>query len=499
MKSNPSGSTASGSRFHMPEPTTLLLPILLGILRAAPWAAFFPLLLGPEFGVSQGREAPWVWALAIISALGFWAVRFLPRIVKNSAIFNVLLFVIGIAAWAMWMRLTPGWDFGTLAGSGLSIVGEDSRFAWTLMITMVFWILTLRLALDEREQSSEGTRGIMMRSLLGIVAGILIASWVGGTQGDAGLRQAFIALPAALVSGVGAVGMSEMAATRSLARKRGTTVPGWDRWLRVFLGTGIVLLVITLLAALVFGPGFVQFVLDALRTVWSAIATVLLWIVYGIVYVFVFIARGIAWLLNAIFGTTMDVPEPPQMQPQGTPPPIMDEPYEEGEPWQYAEIFRFVLLALGLLVGGALLFRFARFRSTGTEAVSDEERTSVFSGKLLRDQLRNLFRRRSDVERPRRLDLASDPATVREAMLYLQVLAERLDIGREHRETPHDFSARLQSAWPGAADAVADLTELYENVRYGETERDRSAAVAAWRVIWADRSQEPGATSPVRG
>lgn len=493
MRSNPSSSPDSAKRFTIPDPPALLMPLLLGLLRAAPWAAFFSMFLGPEFGMSQGREAPWVWALALISALGFWSVRFLPRVIKNETVFNLLLVGIGIAAWVVWMSFSPGWQLTSLEGSGLGMVGKNGRLIWMFIIAMVFWFLTLRLALDEREQSADAVRGILTRSLVAIVVSIALAASIGGAQGEAGLRQAFIALPVALVSGVGAVGMSEMASTRALARKRGTTVPGWDRWLRVFIGTSIVLLAITLVAAIVFGPGFVSFVLDALRTVWQGVATVLLWILYGIVYAMVYIAQAVAWLLNRFFDLSLEVPEPPPMAPAGTPEPILDQPAEttDGGPW--LDLAKLGLIGIVLLIGTALLFRFARFRARGSDADADEERTSVFSGKLIRDQLRNLFRRRGDHQRPRKLDLAQDPTSVREAMLYMQTLAARLDIPRELSHTPQDFSRRLQAAWPNVRSEVTAITALYENVRYGETERDRRDAVSAWRGIWQDRKDMPNA------
>ncbi len=293
-----------------------------------------------------------------------------------------------------------------------------------------------------------------------------------------------MAVPIALVAGVGAVGMSEMASTRAIARRRGTTVPGWNRWARSFAGTATILLLITFVFALILGPGFIGIVVDVLAAIWRGFATLLLWVLYGIVYAFVMIYRAIAWFLSQFFDTTIPQMEVPEMGQQGTPTTTDYGEQPEPEPWWFAPYLRFGALVAVVLVALALLVRFARYRLAPVDVDHDEERSSVFSGSLLRQQIRNLFRRKSGAEKPRRLDLASDPATVRESMLYLQVLAARLGTPRHPAETPHDFTERLRSQWSTLDAPLREINTRYERVRYGETEEDRTAVVTAWRTIW---------------
>lgn len=474
------------SRPGWTDPSSILLPIFIGILRAAPYAPFFAMFLGEEFGLSGGRPAPTAWALAIISIIGFWTARLVPRYIRNSAIANVALVAVGIVCWYVWMWLEPHWD---VPANPITIA--NSELLWTFVIAIVFWILTLRLALDETEQTSEGVRGIMIRSLIGVVAGAALAGFIGGDMGEAGLQAAYIGLPAGLISGVGALGMSEMAATRALARRRGTTVPGWNRWARSFTGTASILLVITIIAALILGPGFIDAVVSGLAAVWEAIATVILWIMYGIVYVFVYVYKAIAWFLGLFFDEPLPNMEVPDMGLVGTPEPEPITQEEETEPWWFAPYLRFAGIVLLVLIGLALVVRFARARVVPAESDHEEERSSVFSGSLLRQQLRNMFHRRSGAEKPRKLDLASDPESVRESMLYLQVLATRLDTPRQPAETPHDFATRLSGEWPDLGEPLAEINHRYERVRYGETDEDRAAVVAAWRTIWNAQKDNP--------
>lgn len=492
MQSSPSNSVVSRIRRGGFDPSVVLLPIFVGLLRAAPFAPFIAMFLHPGFGLSNDHPAPNAWALAAISAIGFWTVRLLTRRVRDQRVLNVLLLVIGILCWGIWMALEPDWHIGAILRRPISMVSGEGQFGWTFVITIIFWVLTLKLALDEREQSSEGVRGIMVRSLVAVLAGVLLAAVIGGEMGDAGLSAGYIALPVALVSGVGAVGMSEMSATRAAARKRGATVPGWSRWSRTFLGSAAVILLITFVAAVIFGPGFLSLVLDTLATIWRGIATVILWVAYGFIYVIYWIGRAIAWLINTLFGGNIGPIEMPAPIQQGTPEASPREPAPI-ESFPYADLIRFGGIILLVLVGLALLARFARSRGSENALDPDEERSSVFSGSLLRNQLGGLFRRRGHGERPRKLDLAQDPTSVRESMLYLQVLAERLETPRRPNETARQFTGRLGREWSNVQEPLAEINRRYERVRYGEHEEDRIAAVDAWRQIWAAQQAAPGA------
>lgn len=492
MSSNPSNSTPSRNLASRFDPSVILLPIFLGFLRAAPFVPIVAMFLNPHFGLSNNHPAPNAWVLAGIGAIGFWSVRFLPKYIRNPIIVNVLFVMIGIVGWGVWMALEPQWHFGDILRDPISMVSGNGQFAWTFIITLIFWILTLRLALDEREQSSEGVRGIMIRSLVAILLAIFLAGIVGGEMGDAGLSAGYIALPVALISGIGAVGLSEMISTRNAARRRGATVPGWNRWGRTFLGSAGLVLLITFVAALVFGPGFLGLVLDSLATLWSGIATVLLWIMYGVVYAIYLIVNGALWLMNLLFDTSVAPMDAPQL---GEAPPEGNEPTVPGEtePWKYAYLVRLGGIIAAVIVAFLVITRFIHFRHSDEMDDPNEERTSVFSGSLLRNQMRNLFRRRGHGDRPRKLDLASEPTSVRESMLYLQVLAERLSMGREIRETPHDFTARLAEQWPQLESPLGEIRTRYERVRYGESEEDRLAVINAWSQIWTAQKDVPGA------
>lgn len=495
MQSNPSNSIPSDSKKTLArfDPSVVLLPIFLGFLRAAPIVPFVAMFLSNDFGLNTDHAAPNGWWLASIGAIGFWTVRWLPKKVRDPRIFNGLLLLIGILCWIGWMAIEPDWPIEEVLRNPMSMVGEYGQFAWTFILTLGFWLITLRLALDEREQSPEGVRGIMVRSLVGVFVAIVMSAIIGGGMGDDGIEASYIALPVALVAGIGAVGLSEMISTRNTAKRRGATVPGWSRWGRTFAGSAAIVMVITFLAAVVFGPGFLAMVLDGLGTLWSGIATVLLWIMYAFVWILYWISRAFIWLFNLLFDTSVEPMEMPDMGGQMAEQEASPEQVET-EPWKYAQLARLGGIVALVVVAALIISRFIRFRPLDETLDPNEERSSVFSGSLLRNQMRNLFRRRSHGDRPRKLDLASEPESVRESMLYLQVLAVRLGIGRDIMETPHDFTSRLGEQWPQLAEPLGEIRDRYEHVRYGESEEDRIAVIDAWTQIWASQKDVPGAT-----
>lgn len=492
MKSNPSSLTSSRKLLSRFDPSVAILPIFIGLLRAAPIVPFIAMFLSPDFGLTNDSAALNGWWLAPIGAIGFWAVRGLPKVISDPRVYNIILLLLGVGCWIAWMVIEPGWPIEDVLRDPMSMVSGRGQFGWTFIVTIGFWLFTLRLALDEREQSPEGVRGITVRSLVAIMAAIVLAAIIGGDMGEHGSEAAYVALPVALVAGIGAIGLSEMVSTRVAARRRGATVPGWSRWGRTFLGSAAIVLVITFVAAVVFGPGFLGLVLDTLATIWSGIGTVLLWIMYGFVYVIFWIARAFVWLMNLLFDTSMQPIETPEMGMGVSETQPMEQ--AEVEPWKYASLARMGGIIALVIVALLVISRFVRFKQVDDVDDPNTERSSVFSGSLLRNQMRNLFRRHGHGDRPRKLDLASEPESVRESMLYLQVLATRLGFGRDFMETPQDFTSRLGQQWPQLEEPLAEIRNRYEHVRYGESEEDRRAVIGAWSQIWAAQQDVPGAT-----
>lgn len=494
MSSNASSSPASperrfpGGALRQQWPTLIVLPALIALLGAATISPLINLFLGESFGISGGREAPWPWAFAIIGLLAFWSAKAIGRLHLSLKASAALLFALGLATTALWWALEPAYDLAPVLRNPVSLVHGNGHLVVPLLIAMGVWYQGLRYAFDSGLFVPEEIRGHVQRSWAILAGSIVLSAIIGGDTGDGGIAAAGIAVPVAMVCSAGAVAASEVNNTRGLARLRGSTAPGWDRWARLFAGIVIGSVLVTAIAALLLGPGALDLVMEGLRGVLRAFGVALYWLMFGVVYALYWIYRFVSWILNSLFGDFLPEMQLPEMQQA---PPVereMVEPQVETDESPYATMLRLLALGIALIVVAIIVFRLTRQAGPGeSDGDPDEARESVFSPSLARQQLRDLFWRKPKPERPRKLDLDRPPQSVREGMLYLQVLASRQRVARVGAETPADFTRRLASEWPGVADPLQVVRDRYELARYGETEQDRAAVVDAWRIIWQHR------------
>lgn len=497
MSSNRSGSRASvrlpvspGALVRQGWPTLLVLPALVSIMATAPLVPLIVMFLGPEFGLSGGREAPWPWAPAVIMLLAFWAATALDASRLSQEFSSAILAALAVVVVLGWWALEPHWDVTPVLRNPISLVRGNGHLFVPMLLGFGAWIQGLRMALSSSGPlGPERLREAARNALIGLAVSMLLAALIGGEMGRAGTSASFVALPLLFVCSAGAIAAAEMANTRRLAVQRHIGAPGWDRWARVFGGVALLLLLVTGIGALLLGPGALDLLVSTLAAIWNVIATIIYWVMYVILYIIFYILRFIAWIINSIFGDVFTPMEMPEFAGNDVPPP--DEgplEQEEPEPWRYATLVRWIMLMIIVWIVMVVILKMSRSRAVDTEVgVMDEERSSVFSAALARKQLRDLFRRKPKPEQPRRLDLDRDPESVRESMLYLQVLAARQEVGRAPYETPRDFADRLAIEWSGVSGPLHVIRERYERARYGETEEDRRAVVEAWHRIWSAR------------
>lgn len=495
MLSTRSSSPASPDQRRSPAgtlrhgwPTLIVLPALVMIIGAATLSPLIEMFLGPDFGLSGRRDAPWPWSLAVIGLLGFWAAKILGSRRLSQNVSSTMLIGLGLATMLLWWGIEPVWDVGPVLRDPISLVRGNGHLVLPLFLGLGFWIYGARMGFDPALMSPEQLREIVRNSLIALALFTALAGLIGGDMGGAGISAAILALPVVLVSAAGAIAAAEMDATRRMASQRHTTAPGWDRWARTSGGAALMILLVVGIGALFLGPGALQLVLDGLGAAWNLIATMILWIMYGVIYAIYYIYRFVAWIINSIFGDVLGPMELPEMQgqagPEEEPMPLQEQTGES----EFATLLRWIGLGIALVIVAVIVFMLARRRESASgDGVVEEERSSIFSAELARKQLRDLFRRKPKAGRPHRLDLDRDPGSVRDTMLYLQVLAARQEVGREASETPHDFTERLASAWPDLSGPLQAIRERYERARYGETDEDRRAAIEAWREIWGAR------------
>jgi len=479
----------------MPEPirrgwpTLILLPVLVAVLGAATVTPLISLFLGEQFGLSGGRPAPWPGGLACLGLAAYWSARGLARLKVPPAQAQGWVLVAGVVAIGVWWVIEPVYALLPVLRDPISLVRRNGYLIPPLLIGMGVWWQGLRYAYDSGLFSAEEIRGLVQRSWLIITGSIVLAAMVGGDAGDAAIDSAKLAVPIAMIASVSAVAAAETESTRKIAFRRGSSAPGWDKWARLVSGVSVGILLLTGIVMIFLGPGVLAAILDVLQGGLRLIAWAAVYLLYAIVFALFTIGRMIASLVNYLFGDIIgpiEMPQPPQMAPGPRQELLLEQPEATETP--YATLLRWAVLGLVLLTAAIIIYRMTRRRGLpDEEGVVDEERESIFSADLAKQQLRDLFRRRPRAERPRKLNLDQPPSSIREAMLYLQVLATRQQTPRRIDETPTDFTIRLTREWPGVGAPLRTLRDRYELVRYGEQDDDPNTAVATWEEIWRRR------------
>jgi hypothetical protein len=327
---------------------------------------------------------------------------------------------------------------------------------------------------------------------LALTVELVIAALGTGAAADEALASGRVAVPVAIISGLLAVAAGEIEQARRTAIRRGGREPGRGTWLAFAGGATLAIVIVALVIGGLIGQG-----------VWSVLAwpivnglwllsQALLYTLIAIAFLFFLVIYPLIWLIRYL----LNGGEPPK-RPEAMPAPTNFNQFadcaQQGASPAVLDALRIGLVAIVIIVCAIVLLRaLRRYRGIEPDEDADEERESLWSRELALAQLRGLFSRKHVVQPTPKLDLTQEPASVREAFLLLTALADREEIGRLPAESATDFAARLEGSWPDTATSVADLTERYVRVRYGEQPDapDIAGARSAWRSIWQRRSRE---------
>jgi hypothetical protein len=474
-------------------PELILLPVLVAIVQALAITPLLHIFFGESFGLTGGRPVMWPGGLALLGLAAFWSAKFVMRITRSATWFPVAMGACWLVAAAIWIGAEPVYGLRGVLAEPASLVDARGYLIAPLLLSLGVWWQGIRYATIDFLFTAEEVRGSTQRSWLVLIGTLIFAALLRNAAGDDALATTPFVVPALMVASVALVAAAEIHASRQQIRQSGGRPPTWSRWARLVGGLGSAIVVVAVIVLLALTPGAFAAMIDVLIGVLRLIGQLVLWLLYGVFYILYYAFYAITELLRSLFGLEFGPQEPPQQQ-QGMPqtPFQIPDRTDNGE-WKYAILLRWGVLALIVFAVVVLLFRLTR-RSQGepVEAIGDEERSSVFSADLAKQQLRNLFRRGPRGSRLPRLNFDAAPASVRDSWRYLQVLAVRQEVARREEETPQDFAERLRGHWPGTAASLNDLVVRYERSRYGEidSERDTVAAIDDWADIYRRRSDE---------
>jgi hypothetical protein len=248
-------------------------------------------------------------------------------------------------------------------------------------------------------------------------------------------------------------------------------------------------------------PTLVGDLVRLLRPLWDAVLAAVLYVLLGISYVLFTVLTPLITLAQRIAAQNWD-------DLLGRLESVLTElralAGEPGEAAVAANDFNLVPtlrgVGIAMLVGGlALTFLLAFRRRRRQVQQADEERESLLSRALIRQQLESLLQgRKRPSGRSPYLPLDGDDPRRVVRLLYRRLLGQAAARGqvRPPRQTPRAYVGRLRMLWPGEGPALEALTEAYLAARYAPdppTPQQVEAARRAWAAIEAAdaRSESP--------
>jgi hypothetical protein len=270
------------------------------------------------------------------------------------------------------------------------------------------------------------------------------------------------------------------------------------RWLPILIAVigGIVLIGIGV--ASIFSPEFLAFLSRLLGSIGDFVRTVISYILIP----FGFIAAGLYWVMafivNLIRGENIPEFEGPSFNfGEEAPEATQGQPISE----VIILVLKWVLFAAVAIAVIYLLARaVSRFRASRARIDVEEVNESLWSWAGLMVDIRlflsavwqRLWRRRREATPvdavPHRYlkEDETDTADIRTIYRYMLRQASRFGMGRRDFETPYEYRGRLGQMVPDSNEPLAELTDLYVNVRYGETEPQRrqvNRANSLWQAL----------------
>ncbi|MGN6674623.1 MAG: DUF4129 domain-containing protein [Thermomicrobiales bacterium] len=474
-------------------PAELFVPVLVATLEAAAIAPVLAFL-----GGNLGGRTPWPAALALLGLLAFWSTRVFARhdlVLDAARARSLLLWLVATLALLL-VEYERQWG---LLGAPAHLVADLRRplthglpLLGAIALALLAWRRGLSYGSDPNPFIPEALRVLVRAVFLALAVEVLFAALV-RPYGEPALASARVAVPVAIVAGLLAIAAGQLEAARRQAARRAGRAPGRGGWLTFAGGAALLILIVALVIGGVLGHNVWALLYTPVITGLRLLTNGIEYLLIAVAFVLFFLLYPFFWLVQAIVGNAQ--PQQQQQKPQQpAKPPDFSQFQHQAQSGLSPEV-ELVLRGIAVVAVAAacifvLLSALRRYRTLRPDEDTDEARESLWSRDLALAQLRQLFRRRQRRQAAgAAYDLTRDPASVREAYRALDALALHQGIGRAARESASAFAARLASAWPESAAAVADLTARYLRVRYGEQpdDADRAPVRAAWQRIRAAR------------
>jgi hypothetical protein len=424
-----------------------------------------------------------------VSSQRDWPLWLIRVIVIGSGL--VIIFLVLRIEYSEGYAFFDGGWFGLIAQLPGTII---SRLVLALMVMAYLW--WRGMALERATLSFSNVYRPFLRGLVALIA-LLVVWQISSNTGATGEVMSGIGsyVMAFFFFGLMAIAICHIHQVQSGMAREDTTMTSTRRWLLTMLGMVGVILVVGLVVAGLFSADIFTGLGVGISTVYGAILKVLDYVFIPIGYLIAGFFYLFRLLMNRLLEKGLLNPIEPSGEPEATPPP--DTTLTHSLPPEVTLIIKWILLAL--IVAAVVFFlvrAVKRYRVEHTWAGIEELHESLWSWggfkgdlRLFLSMLGQKFRKKAAPAEPPGYYIDDDLAVRRDIReLYRHLLYTGASSGLAHlsHETAVEYSERLGKAVPDSREPVGRLTDIYNEVRYGEIkarEEQVDRANGLWRVI----------------
>jgi hypothetical protein len=294
--------------------------------------------------------------------------------------------------------------------------------------------------------------------------------------------------------GLLAIAISHLYTMRSsMPREEAALTSVW-RWLPIMLTVIGGMVIVVFAIAGIFSPGFFTSIGHVFGVGFSFLGKIFNYVMIPFNYLF----EGIIWVLRWLIAR---IPRGEPLVQDSADNMSLKDIFPVTAPAELSPIIflviKWVVLAVIIAVVIFILAKaVSRYRARHAEEEIEEIHESLFSWHGLGNDIRELFgmmgkkfqRKRSPLTSGYHGEDESGQLDVREAYRRLLWEASRSGLTRGRYETPEEYSGRLGRAVPESREPLTQLTDMYVDVRYGETglpEAKVDSANGLWRILRA--------------
>jgi hypothetical protein len=325
-------------------------------------------------------------------------------------------------------------------------------------------------------QSTSYFKDIYRSFIIGMLALVLlIILWQisSASSGAGGLgSEVVIDIIAFFFFGLVAIAICHLYNMRSAMPREEASLTSVWRWLPVMLGVIGGMIIVGFAVASAISPEFIEAVGNGMRAVLGFCGQLLGWIVTPLIYLIQGLVIAFKWFMGLLSSG-----EQAEMNDMGG---LVPEEFRTERDWEFppvaAEVLKWVVL--GIIIAAVIFFLYRAISSHRLRRAREnieEVHESLGGWKAFKDDLGLFFRslggrfKRKPHALPPVFDAdAAGPLDIREIFRHIQWESARSGLPRRRHETAAEFSKQIEHVVPDSRLPLSDLTQMYENVRYGE-------------------------------